>query len=491
MSAYQTDGFQPDSFQIQGGVSAGANTDVNPGAGSLTITGYAPTVTQTLAAGYQFAVVHDYRTRGSVAVNAWIPVNPIASAINHSYRGRGSIGANGWDYVVPVFTASNTDVAPGAGSITFTGYAPSIAQGANQSILPGVGSLTITGYAPTIAQGANQAVSPGVGSLAITGYAPTLAQTANQAVSPGAGSLTITGYAPTVAQSSSASYGVTHSYVTRGSQSIVSWLNDGLGAVSGAINPGAGTLTITGYAPTIGQTVTVAINPGAGSLTITGYAPTITQALNQAINPDVGSLTITGYAPSIAQTANVSLVPDAGSMVITGYAPSVAQSVSDAVVGVVHNYVGRGSQSVVTWLNDGLSIPVTPPVPETSGFSAEIELHKNRFYVRRGKKIYLFDTAYEADSWIEADRLATQAVETAQKTSRRARKRLKDKVYQAYESPVQVIDGGLIELMSNRYGLEFDFNSLISNQDIDQILAMQALALEMQDEEDIELLLMA
>lgn len=49
----------------------------------------------------------------------------------------------------------------------------------SQSVNPGVGSLTITGYAPTVSQsgGSNTAVNPGVGSLAITGYAPTVAQT--------------------------------------------------------------------------------------------------------------------------------------------------------------------------------------------------------------------------------------------------------------------------------------------------------------------------
>jgi len=120
--------------------ASGGGTAVNPGAGSIALTGYAPTLAQT----------------------------------------------------------ANVALVPGAGSLAITGYAPAVTQGGSQSVGPGVGSIAITGYAPTIAQ--PHAVAPGVGSIALTGYAPTLAQTANQALTPGAGSIALTGYAPTVTQ---------------------------------------------------------------------------------------------------------------------------------------------------------------------------------------------------------------------------------------------------------------------------------------------------
>lgn len=437
--------------------STASNTAVDPGVGSLSITGYAPVVQQ------------------------------IAPGVSSSYVVRGSQSVNAWNYVL----STAVQITPGSGSITFTGYSPSVAQSANQSILPAAGSLTITGYAPTLTQTANQSVLPSVGSLAITGYAPTLAQSANQAVVPGAGSLTITGYAPTLTQSANQ-----------------------------ALIPGVGSLAITGYAPTLAQTANQALVPGVGSLTITGYAPTLTQSTSgsygvvhnyvtrgsvsivswlndglgvdpNAIYPGAGSLTITGHAPTLAQTANQSLVPAAGSLSITGYAPSLVQSVSEPVIGVVHTYVSRGSQQVVSWLNDGISVPVTPDT-STPGYSGEVEMSRGHWYVRRGKRIYLFGSAQEADNWLDADRIAQEAVATAQRTSRRARKRLKDKVLKTYEAPkAEVIDGGLIEAMALRYGLEFDLASLIQQRDIDQIIAMQALAWQMQDDEDIELLLLA
>lgn len=459
--------------------STASNTAVDPGVGSLSITGYAPVVQQITP-----GVSSSYVVRGSQSVNAW---NYVLSTAVQITPGVGSITFTGYAPAI----GQNHSVLPAAGSLTITGYAPTLAQTANQSVLPSVGSLAITGYAPTLAQSANQAVAPGVGSLTITGYAPTLAQTANQALVPGVGSLTITGYAPTLTQSTSGSYGVVHNYVTRGSVSIVNWLNDGLGVDPGAITPGAGSLTITGYAPVIGQTTTTNIVPGVGSLTIAGYAPSVVQAANTAVNPGAGSLAITGYAPTLAQTANQSLVPAAGSLSITGYAPSLVQSVSEPVIGVVHTYVSRGSQQVVSWLNDGISVPVTPDT-STPGYSGEVEMSRGHWYVRRGKRIYLFSSAEDADNWLDADRIAQEAVEAAQRSSRRARKRLKDKVLKTYEAPkAEVIDGGLIEAMALRYGLDFDLASLIQQRDIDQIIAMQALAWQMQDDEDIELLLLA
>lgn len=165
-----------------------------------------------------------------------------------------------------------------------------VAAGSGTNIMPGQGSLTLTGYAPSISQ--PQAVNPGAGSMAITGYAPSVSQSSATAINPGAGAITITGYAPTIVQPQTAA-------------------------------PGAGALSITGYAPTVTQNVTTNVNPGAGALTLTGYAPTVAQTLNQFIAPGTGSLAITGYAPTIAQPHAVA--PAAGALTIAGYAPTVTQ----------------------------------------------------------------------------------------------------------------------------------------------------------------------
>lgn len=93
---------------------------------------------------------------------------------------------------------SSTVVTPGVGSLTLTGFAPSVTFGGGQSAHPGVGAITLTGYSPTVVQ--KQVVIPGVGSIVLTGYAPTIVFGGRQTVTPGLGSLLLTGYAPSVSQ---------------------------------------------------------------------------------------------------------------------------------------------------------------------------------------------------------------------------------------------------------------------------------------------------
>ena len=63
-------------------------------------------------------------------------------------------------------------------------------------------------------------------------------------------------------------------------------------------------MSLTGYAPTIGQTANQSITPNIGPLLITGYAPSVVQAQGSPnITPDAGTLTIVGYAPTIEQTS--------------------------------------------------------------------------------------------------------------------------------------------------------------------------------------------
>lgn len=174
--------------------------------------------------------------------------------------------------------ASGSSIAPGAGSLAYTGYAPTLAT--VSSTAPGAGGLTYTGYAPTI--GNISTVAPGPGSLAYTGYAPSLITPS--AVAPGAGSLAFTGYAPSL-------------------------------VIPSAVAPGAGSLTYTGYQPILGYDSTV--SPGAGSLTYTGYAPSV--GTSTSISPGADSLAYTGYAPVIGTTIG----PGRGALAYTGYQPTL------------------------------------------------------------------------------------------------------------------------------------------------------------------------
>lgn len=190
------------------GAAGGTNTAVNPGTGSIAITGYAPSIAQTANQAITPNV-------GNIVITGYAPSISQPLAVNPAV---GSISITGY---APTVT-QNVDfpVNPGVGTIAITGYAPTVSQTANQSILPAVGNVAITGYAPAVSQ--PLAINPTVGTLAITGYAPTIAQSVGTSANPDVGSITITGYSPTVAQSAS--------------QSLV---------------PDVGLIAITGYAPTV------------------------------------------------------------------------------------------------------------------------------------------------------------------------------------------------------------------------------------------------
>lgn len=185
--------------------AAGGGTAVNPGVGTVAITGYAPSIAQPQTASPGV---------GTVTLTGYAPA--VTQGTNVA-PGVGSLTITGY---APSIAQPQT-AAPGAGSLALTGYAPSVVQ--NTQVAPGVGSVSIAGFAPTVKQ--QYYVLPGAGSVAFTGYAPTVAQTANQAVNPGAGSLALTGYAPTVVQASA----------------------------SLSVDAGAGLLTLTGYAPDVVQ----------------------------------------------------------------------------------------------------------------------------------------------------------------------------------------------------------------------------------------------
>lgn len=136
--------------------------------------------------------------------------------------------------------------------------------GSGNTSAPGKGTATLTGYAPTVAL--NHAITPGKGTLAATGYAPAVSVTSGLTSLPGKGTVTITGYAPTVTQNL-------------------------------AVTPGKGTLTATGYAPSVTVSAAGAITPWTGALVATGYAPTVT--VQQRITLGVGVVTATGYAPTV------------------------------------------------------------------------------------------------------------------------------------------------------------------------------------------------
>lgn len=119
-------------------------------------------------------------------------------------------------------------------------------------------------------------------------------------------------------------------------------------------------------------------------------------------------------------------------------------------------------------------------------YSQEVVLRK--WYVKRKKRIHVFATPEEADAYIEAEAEAEAAVAKAQRTSRRARKRLRDKLLTV--EPIQTVDIDWLSELIAHFQIQADLAALLAQQDFDRVMQIMAMAMEMQDEEDIEMLLL-
>lgn len=154
----------PKTFAI--GSGSGVDTPIAPGAGSLSVSGGAPMVTQSANRALQ------------------------AGACSLTFTGYGPLVAQ----------SANAQLLPGAGAITFAGYAPGITTTVNVGVVPETGTLAFTGYAPSISQSLNRSASPGAGALSFAGYAPQIVQSVDLALLLAPGALTFAGHVPTVRQ---------------------------------------------------------------------------------------------------------------------------------------------------------------------------------------------------------------------------------------------------------------------------------------------------
>lgn len=349
VSAVNSDGFTANVDLGNAGASATSfhgylafGNAVSPPAGSLTLTGHAPTVVeaqagitiepgvgalqatgQTPALAFGLAM-----TAGAAALTGQAPV----ALINHpvpmtagavtlegqaptlAFTGATSIDipAGSFDatglapvlaYTMPVaagnLTATGTTTVLAdtlevpAGVVTLTGLAPTLAK----ALEVPAGQITLTGLAPAL----DRTLAVPAGALALTGAAPALL--VGSAIQVPAGSLALTGEAATLA------YGLE---VPAGSIALVGTTTAelfGLDLPSGAV-------TLTGLAPSLVGEGAVAVP--AGSLTLTGTTPTFGLGLGLP----AGSLTLSGLAPAVSVT--VAATPTAGVVTLTGLAPSMA-----------------------------------------------------------------------------------------------------------------------------------------------------------------------
>ena len=127
--------------------------------------------------------------------------------------------------------------------------------------------------------------------------------------------------------------------------------------------------------------------------------------------------------------------------------------------------------------------PTEPPPPVVAAdFVGDVKVH--RWYVRRGKKLHIFDRADQADAFIDAQQQAADAVALAQKTSRRARQRVRARI--ELPEPDQTIDVDQLARWVAELQIGANLPALIAQQDYAQVAQLQAIAQALQDEQDEE-----
>lgn len=116
------------------------------------------------------------------------------------------------------------------------------------------------------------------------------------------------------------------------------------------------------------------------------------------------------------------------------------------------------------------------------------EMSSRKVYVKRGKRIHIFDTVEDADEWLEAEDKARQVVNVAKPKSQ-----VKAKVFKALDEavPHDVVRLDVVRSMVDYLGIPVDMPTLEARQDWAEVARVALMARHMQDEEDIELLLVA
>lgn len=116
------------------------------------------------------------------------------------------------------------------------------------------------------------------------------------------------------------------------------------------------------------------------------------------------------------------------------------------------------------------------------------EMSSRKVYVKRGKRIHIFDTAEDADEWLEAEDKARQVVNVAKPKSQ-----AKARVFKALDEavPHDVVRLDVVRSMVDYLGIPVEMPTLEARQDWAEVARVALMARHMQDEEDIELLLVA
>lgn len=211
----------------------------------------------------------------------------------------------------------------------------------------------------------------------------------------------------------------------------------------------------------------------AGTYALTGGTAAL--SVGRKITALAGSYGVTGgnAALSLGRT----LTALAGSYGVTGYSANLTKTGAVA-------YTLTAQPGVYTLTGGDASMEVGQPATNRPGF----EMGGRKVYIKRGKRIHIFDTLEDADEWLEAEQQSIEALSKAKPTPRK-----KAKVFKALDEavPHDVVRLDVVRAMVDHLGIPVEMPTLEARQDWAEVARVALIARQLQDEEDIEMLLAA
>ena len=268
------------------------------------------------------------------------------------------------------------------------------------------------------------------------------------------------------------------------------------GSINYTLTGNAGSYTLTGGTASlkVGRKITA----NAGSYTLSGGSAVL--KVGRQLTANAGTYSLTGGSATLTKSVagiSYTLTASPGTYALTGGAASLKAGRQITALAGAYGVTGGSAQ-----LKTGRVLTALPGVYQLTGGSAELtvttpnnnragfEMGGRKVYIKRGKRIHIFDTVEDADAWVEAEQQATQAIEKA-----KGKKKLKAKakVYKALDEqlPHEVIRLDWLESLVAHFNIPVELPTLEAKQDWMEVARIALMAQEMQDEEEVELLLMA
>ena len=245
------------------------------------------------------------------------------------------------------------------------------------------------------------------------------------------------------------------------------------------ITANAGVYSYTGVAATITYTPTAnnyVLTANAGSYALTGSAANL--AKSKLLIANIGAYSLDGVAANVVKSKR--LVGDVGAYALVGNAANIVYTPNTGAYTLTAesgNYTVSGNDAGLNYV--GASLP---------SFNGGFVMRTRKVYVKRGKQYLIFNNNEEADVYLAAE----DAIEAAKKSSRGAAKRVIKalKVVKPEIAPEPKLQE-LSDLIA-KFNVDYDLIQLQKNNDIEALYQIQSMLYALQqDEEDIELLLLA